>query len=117
MGTRCYKFNISMGVSKLLQFRKYDKILDYISSGKPILNICKIPTCPTLPLMERYPMGLTIYEYEELTDNKLQQIESFCIKNKGKQIPFETIAEIYYDSTISYVGQKFYEVIQSVINR
>lgn len=93
------------------------KILDYISSGKPILNICKIPTCPTLPLMERYPMGLTIYEYEELTDNKLQQIESFCIKNKGKQIPFETIAEIYYDSTISYVGQKFYEVIQSVINR
>lgn len=93
------------------------KILDYMSAGKPILNICKIPTCPTLSLMERYPIGLTIYEYEELTEKKIQEIVEFCMNNKGKKIPFETISKIYYDSTISYVGQKFYEVIQSVINR
>ena len=93
------------------------KILDYISSGKPILNICKIPSCPTLPLMARYPLGLTIYEYEELTENVISKVAKFCYDNKGKQISFATINELYYDSTIEYVGQKFYEVVESVIKK
>lgn len=91
------------------------KILDYISSGKPILNLCKIPSCPTLPLMARYPLGLTVYEYDELTENIISKVVKFCDDNTGKQIPFTMISELYYDSTIEYVGQKFYEVIESVI--
>ena len=91
------------------------KILDYISSGKPIINLCKIPSCPTLPLMERYPMGMTIYEYEDLTDEIIDQLVSFCTTNKGKQIPFDQISKQYYDSTIEYVGDKFYEVIENVV--
>lgn len=93
------------------------KILDYISSGKPILNICKIPSCPTLPLMARYPLGMTVYEYEDLTENVIANVAKFCYDNKGKQIPFTTISKLYYDSTIEYVGQKFYEVIKSVIKK
>ena len=91
------------------------KILDYISSGKPILNLCKIPSCPTLPLMARYPLGLTVYEYDELTENIISKVVKFCDDNTGKQILFTMISELYYDSTIEYVGQKFYEVIESVI--
>ena len=91
------------------------KILDYISIGKPIINLCKIPSCPTLPLMERYPMGMTIYEYEDLTDEIIDQLVSFCTTNNGKQIPFDQISKQYYDSTIEYVGDKFYEVIENVV--
>lgn len=90
------------------------KILDYISSGKPILNLCKIPTCPTIPLMERYPLGITIYEYEDLTNEILSQVEAFCRDNKCKQLAFDTISKLYYDSTIEYVGEQFYRVIESV---
>lgn len=90
------------------------KILDYISSGKPILNLCKIPTCPTLPLMERYPLGMTIYEYEDLTSDIISQIVAFCIDNRCKQLAFDTIHELYYDSTIEYVGEQFNRVIESV---
>lgn len=90
------------------------KILDYISSGKPILNLCKIPTCPTLPLMERYPLGMTIYEYEDLTNETLSRLEAFCIDNRCKQLAFDTIHELYYDSTIEYVGEQFNRVIESV---
>ena len=93
------------------------KILDYISSGKPILNLCKILSCPTLLLMARYPLGLTVYEYEELTENVISKVVKFCDDNTGKQIPFTTISKLYYDSTIEYVGQKFYEVIESVIKK
>ena len=93
------------------------KILDYISTGKPIINLCKIPSCPTLALMERYPLGITIYEYADMTEEILSQLVSFCNENKGKSISFEKISKIYYDSTIEYVGDKFYEVIENVIKK
>ncbi len=106
------------------------KILDYISSGKPILNICKIPTCPTLSLMERYPIGLTIFEQSDVSDQYsvvscrssviseeiVEQVKEFCITNKGKQIPYEQIEKLYPECTIEYVGNQFDETIQAAIN-
>ena len=90
------------------------KILDYISSGKPILNICKIPTCPTLPLMERYPLGMTVNESDEITEKLLDSITHFCTTSKDKSIPFDQIHQLYYDSTIDYVGDRFNDVINEV---
>ena len=92
------------------------KILDYISSGKPILNICKIPTCPTLPLMERYPLGMTVNESDEITEELLDSITRFCTTSKDKSIPFDQIHQLYYDSTIDYVGNQFYNVINELCN-
>ena len=92
------------------------KILDYISSGKPILNICKIPTCPTLPLMERYPLGMTINECEEINGELIDSITHFCKTSKDKVIPFAQVHQLYYDSTIDYVGNRFYDIIKEVCN-
>ena len=92
------------------------KILDYISSGKPILNICKIRNCPTLPLMERYPMGLTIFEDEGISDLVSERVKEFCLQNKGKQVPYEQIEKLYPECTIEYVGKQFDDTIQAAIN-
>ena len=106
------------------------KILDYISSGKPILNICKIHDCPTIPLIERYPMGLTIFEpsaigYQltdvsgqqvAISDEIIEKVDAFCRSNKGKQIPFEEIREMYRKYTPEEVGTVFYQTIQAAIN-
>lgn len=91
------------------------KILDYISSGKPILNICKIRTCPTLPLMERYPIGMTIFEDEGVSDLMSERVREFCSINKGKQIPYDEIKKLYPECTIEYVGNQFDETIQTAI--
>lgn len=91
------------------------KILDYISSGKPILNICKIRTCPTIPLMERYPLGYTIYEDEGVSELVSERVRKFCEKNKGKQIPYEQIEKLYPECTIEYVGKQFDDTIQEAI--
>lgn len=93
------------------------KILDYISSGKPILNICKTPTCPTLPLMERYPLGMTVNESDEITEELIDSITNFCTTNKNQSIPFDQIHQLYYDSTIDYVGDRFYDIINEVCNQ
>lgn len=91
------------------------KILDYVSSGKPILNLCKIRTCPTIPLMEKYPMGLTIFEDEGISELVSERVKDFCMKNKGKQIPYEQIEKLYPECTIEYVGKQFDDTIQEAI--
>ena len=92
------------------------KILDYISSGKPILNVYGIEDCPTLPYMKRYPLAMNIKDGTEITDGLIKQISQFICQSKGKKIPFEQIEKEYMECTPSYVGKQFYEVIQSVTN-
>lgn len=91
------------------------KILDYISSGKPILNICKIRTCPTLPLIERYPIEMTIFEDEGINELMSERVKGFCIKNRGKQVPYIEIKKLYPECTIEYVGNQFDETIRAAI--
>lgn len=99
------------------------KILDYISSGKPILNFCKLRNCPTLPLMEPYPLVMTVFEpsvvgdqYSAISDEVVEQVKEFCMKNKGKQVPYAQIEKLYPECTIEYVGRQFDETIQAAIN-
>lgn len=92
------------------------KILDYISTGKPILNICKSRECPTLPLMEKYPLCLNLFEEDGITDAVIARVDSFCRDNAGKQISFETIKEMYKQYTPQYVGAVFHKTIMDAIN-
>ena len=92
------------------------KILDYISTGKPIINICKTHHCPTLPLMEKYPLGLMVFEEDGLNETITARVDEFCKKVKGQRIPFETIQRLYYKYTPEYVGRIFYHAIQSSID-
>ena len=91
------------------------KILTYIAIGKPILNIIKDPNCPTLPYMEKYPLGLSVLETPVPTEEDVARVRDFIMTNKGKQISFETIKELYYDCTPEYVGGKVYEIICKVV--
>lgn len=90
------------------------KILDYISSGKPILNLCKMPSCPTLSLMERYPNGMTVYEYETLTDELVFEVIAFC-QNKHEDASFDDISILYNEYTMPYVADRFYKVFETLI--
>lgn len=91
------------------------KIFDYISTGKPIINICKRPDCPTLKYMEKYPIGLNIIEYPLGIniiegDNETEvsgKIQEFCKKNKGEQVDFSAIKELYKENTIEEAGKQF----------
>lgn len=93
------------------------KILDYISSGKPILNICKNKFCPTLSIVKRYPLCLNIIEPDEqISDILINKIVDFCKQYKGKQIPFSEIEPLYEEYTPKYVGKIFYDTLHSAID-
>lgn len=82
------------------------KIFDYISTGKPIINICKRKDCPSLKYMRRYPLGINIIEGDKETEVS-GKIQEFCKKNKGEQVDFSAIKELYKENTIEEAGKQF----------
>lgn len=93
------------------------KILDYISTGKPIINLYQHDQCPTLTILEKYPLKINIRVGSTLTADLLQQIKDFCFNNRGIQIPFSEIESFYTQYTPKVVGDIFYETLYSVTNK
>lgn len=90
------------------------KILDYISTGKPIVNIYGIDDCPTLSYLEKYPWVLNVKDGEEITDSLVDKIYKFVQETAGKKMQFSDIEKIYEKCTPRYVGNQFYEVIKTI---
>lgn len=93
------------------------KILSYISTGKPILNIVKSEECPTLEYMKIYPLVLNVFESEIVDKTELEKIYDFCVNHKNYRVPFEVIKRLYNTCTIEYVGKMVNNIVCSIIEK
>lgn len=83
------------------------KAIDFASSGKPILHIQKIENCCAKKYLERYPDKCFIYQNEELTEERVKEVEQFILEAKGKKtIPFDTVRKLYSDFTMEALIEK-----------
>lgn len=77
------------------------KIFEYISTGKPIINIFKSPECPTLKYLTRYPLALNLPEEDLKADlqNKAAEVRTFIKTNKTNRVPAEEIQKTFEANT------------------
>lgn|GEM_PF-3595140 len=109
--------DILINIGNKISNQMPSKIFDYISTGKPIVNFCKLDDCPTLKHTGKYPLCIDIFESKGLSYETINQFETFCNRNKGKKIKFNVIKELYYNYTVEYIGEQFGEVLNEVIKK
>ncbi len=90
------------------------KVLEYLSTGKPIINIYKTDKCPTLQYFKNYPFALNIKE-GDYSKTTIETINTFCKEFKGKQLDFSFIEENFYFATPEYVTDEFEKILKEVI--
>lgn len=84
------------------------KLIDYISTGKPIINLRKIDNCTSGQCLENYMNKYEIQEDQPLNDDTIEGLVSFLRKAKrSSDIPFSEIEELYKDYTIDSMINKF----------
>ena len=83
------------------------KILEYISTGKPIINIAKSKDCPTLPLLERY-MSINLFEKDKIEES-MKRLKEFIVK-KSEKINFVDVEKQYKMYTPAYVTEQFLSI-------
>lgn len=77
------------------------KTLEYMGTGKPIVNFHKLPDCPTLHYTRRYPLCLDLFEDGPPDMQTVSEFIRFCTDNAGKTIPVPHIP----DCTPNYIAQ------------
>ncbi len=82
------------------------KTLEYISTGKPIVNLFKVENCPSLEYLSRYPCCLNIFE-SRIDRRTLDDLVYFCIRYRKVNIEYRIIRRRYYECTVEYVGNEF----------
>lgn len=99
--------NVLVNMGNSVSNQMPSKLLEYISTGKPIVNLYKIDNCPTLEIVEKYPVYLNIFENETDFDRSLRRLRYFCIKYRNFNIKYQFIKKIFYSSTVEYVSNEF----------
>ena len=90
------------------------KIFEYISTGKPIINVYKTPACPTLRYLTRYPLALNLFEEDVSKDlsGTASAVRAFCLENRGKRVPAEIIRETFEENTFEHFAEKIRSIIE-----
>ena len=82
------------------------KTLEYINTGKPMVNFYKFPDCPTKYYTDRYPLCLNLFEGGSDIDNAAESFIDFCLTQKGKTVKREYIEREFADCTPRYIAQQ-----------
>lgn len=104
----CYEYDILVNVGNDCDFQAPSKMLEYVSTGRPIINFYYRKDSQ-YELISRYPFGLNV-DVRDVEAYKI--VEPFCIDMKGKQMPFEDIEELFPENNLS----KQVNIIETIFN-
>ncbi len=81
------------------------KVIEYISTGKPILQLSKIQGCTSQAYLKDYPLAFTVREDLPLENALVNEIEAFILSSKNKQIPYSEVCKLYSNCTNEHAVQ------------
>ena len=105
--------DIMINIGNSVPVHMPSKTLEYINTGKPMVNIYKMEDCPTLYYTKRYPLALNLYEGNADIDQAAKTFVRFCEKNKGKTVDRDYILREYADCTPEYIAQKILDCLEN----
>ena len=107
--------DVLINIGNIMTNQVPSKIFEYISSGKPIVNICTSHDCPTQPYLEKYPYVLNLFECDTDFDAQVQKLEAFIKENAGKRVSADYIMQTYEKCTAQYCAKQMIDVIKRVV--
>jgi len=102
-------FLINIGNSVMNQLPS--KLIDYVATGRPIVNICKSRACPSVPFLQNYPLALTLYENEPDIDAQRASLKRFLAANAGAVLDGDAVGKLYRAFTPAYCARIMEELL------
>lgn len=92
------EYDILVNVGNNASLQAPSKMLELISTGKPIINFYHSKDSQ-YEMIEKYPLGLNVGKYDE---ESVSKIIKFCKKYKGKSISFKEVSALYPENQLEY---------------
>ena len=94
--------DILLNIGNVVTNQLPSKVLEYVSTGKPIINVAKSKDCPTIELLKN-ANAVTVLENQSI-ENSTKKIKEF-IENEKIVADFEEISEHYEKYTPKFVAK------------
>ncbi len=104
--------DIMINIGNSVPVHMPSKTLEYINTGKPMVNFYKMDDCPTLYYTKRYPLCLNMSEQDTDIASAARRFVDFCVDNKGKTVDRSFIESEYVDCTPKYIAQKILDCLE-----
>ncbi len=79
------------------------KLFELFGTCKPLLHIAKAKYDSSVNYVEKYPLGITLHEWETMT-GEAQRLARFLRHSIGKKVEINTVQTIYYQNSPEYVA-------------
>lgn len=104
--------DIVVNIGNTIENMLPSKVIECISTGKRVLNLCQIENCPSLPYFEKYGNSLDLYTKKEIDTEILSRFADFV--KEEKNIPQQQILQKFVSATPQYVAQQILNVITGI---
>lgn len=109
--------DILVNIGNAMQNQVPSKLFEYISTGKPIVNIYKNQDCPTLHYLEKYPYVLNLFEDMKDIDSQVKMLETFILDNYKKRGDISKIMHTYIQCTPQYCANQMVDAFHMLFNK
>ena len=86
------------------------KLIDYISTGNPIINCVKLNSDISPLILKEYELTFHYYEYN---DNSIEEFDSFLVNSQNKRVDPESIINSYKEYTPEFVAAQILKTLKN----
>ncbi len=109
------KADVLVNISNSVPNQVPSKVFQYVSYGKPILNIYKLKNSPCLKYLGEYPLAVNVFEENAADECFVDEIASVLKGIIGKRISPEQIKEQYKYCTPEYVAGEMIDILKKLL--
>lgn len=98
--------DVLVNIGNIMLNQVPSKLFSYISTGKPILNVCSNHDCPSKKYLEQYPCVMSIDEESFCSESVVKKTLAFLTENAGKVCDLNEIEAVYEKCTPVYAASR-----------
>ncbi len=112
--TEMYRADFLLNVNNSITNQMASKLFEYVGTGKPIINVCKSETCPSIRYAGKYVNCLNVIETLSLETNR-DALCRFADQAQGRTVSREEVLQAFHECTDVYVAQLIQSKLQEMI--
>lgn len=107
--------DILVNIGNATNYQLPSKIVEYIYSGKPIINICSIPDDSSADALDGHPYALNVFDDGKSASDDAVALLDFVAKTRGKTLPREDVKKMVSAHTVAVISEQYMALIKMAI--
>ncbi len=102
-----------VNVGNTTDYHLPSKCVDYLMSGKPIINLSYVANDPFVQFMEHYPLMLNLVLTQGWNQEIIGQLYYFILENRGRTVTPILLTEMIEPYTLEKIANQYFSLLQA----